>query len=122
MKKLLLFAVAMAIAVAGFSQQSYQLKNLKTNKLEKTELSGDPVVSYGPKVGSATQSSSSIKGTDIVTIINLGQAANAYSYGYGGGQRCILWANQDLNAIAHVHRQKGTPPPNYSGNLELDVS
>ena len=53
----------------------------------------------------------------------IGTAANAYSYGYAGGQRSIIWADPMLNTITHFHRMGGAlDPGGYSGDLGYDVS
>jgi len=72
-----------------------------------------------PSVTDALNSSSSVKGTDIVTIIDIGQSANAYGYGYAGGQKSLVWANDDLNAVTNIHRETAAT---YTGNLAYDLS
>jgi hypothetical protein len=63
------------------------------------------------------------KSTNIVSIINIGTSANAYSYGYSGGQKSILWAVPELNMVTNFHRMGGgLDPGGYSGDLGYDVS
>jgi hypothetical protein len=61
--------------------------------------------------------------TDVVSIIDIGSSANAYGYGYAGGQKSLLSVNQDLNMVTNFHRMGGDlDPGGYSGDLGYDVS
>ena len=63
------------------------------------------------------------KSTNIVSIIDIGTSANAYSYGYSGGQKSILWTVPELNMVTNFHRMGGDlDPGGYSGDLGYDVS
>ncbi len=60
---------------------------------------------------------------NAVSIIDLGTSANAYGFGYGGGQKTIIYYNGDLNTITNFHRMGGALDPNgYSGDLGYDIS
>ncbi|NTW26306.1 MAG: T9SS type A sorting domain-containing protein, partial [Lentimicrobium sp.] len=60
---------------------------------------------------------------NFVTVVNIGTAVNAYSYGYAGGQRSILYSNNDINTVTHIHRMGGIlDPGGYSGDLGIDIS
>ncbi|MCX6235287.1 MAG: T9SS type A sorting domain-containing protein [Bacteroidetes bacterium] len=60
-------------------------------------------------------------GREIVTCDSIGHSANGYSYGYGGGQKTIVWVDNALNTFVNLHREVGGSP-NYSGNLDIDIS
>ena len=120
MKKLLLFSLALAIGLCSFAQKTYTLKNVKSEKApSQMKIADMETFKKAPSVTDALNSSSSVKGTDIVTIIDLGQSANAYGYGYAGGQKSLVWANDDLNAVTNIHRETAAT---YSGNLAYDLS
>ena len=60
---------------------------------------------------------------NAVSIIDLGTSANAYGFGYGGGQKTIIYYNGDLNTITNFHRMGGAlDPGGYSGDAGYDVS
>lgn len=56
-----------------------------------------------------------------VTVIGLGTSANGLGWGYAGGQRTHLWADDNLKTVALIHRMgPATNPPNISGYLAVD--
>ena len=58
---------------------------------------------------------------NTVTVIPLGTSANGIGWGYAGGQRTHLWADDSLKTITLVHRMGPAPsPPNISGYLAVD--
>ena len=58
---------------------------------------------------------------NTVTVIPLGTSANGLGWGYSGGQRTHLWADDSLKTIALIHRMgPGANPPNLSGYLAVD--
>jgi hypothetical protein len=61
------------------------------------------------------------KGSRDLTIFAIGQSANAYGYGYAGGQKAILSVDNELNTFINLHRETGGAP-NYSGNLNIDIT
>ncbi|MFH1936199.1 MAG: T9SS type A sorting domain-containing protein, partial [Bacteroidota bacterium] len=61
-------------------------------------------------------------GVDVVSVITIGTAANAYGYGYAGGQKTLVWADPLLGAVTNFHRMgPGTTPPGLSGYLSYDL-
>lgn len=57
---------------------------------------------------------------DIVSIIDIGTAANAYTY---WKKLSYVWADPELNTIINIHRRGGALDPGaYSGNLAYDIS
>jgi hypothetical protein len=127
MKNVLLCLVALTIAFSGYSQQKPVFNgDLKSHSAITTERMGWEPVKTKPITTSTVATPANFKnGNDVnfVTVINIGTSANAYSYGYGGGQKSILYANNDINTISHFHRMGGTlDPGGYSGDLGYDVS
>jgi hypothetical protein len=59
-----------------------------------------------------------------VSIVNIGSAANIYTYGYSNGTATYVWYNKDLNAVTNLHRMGGAvgPAGQYSGDLAYDIS
>ena len=122
MKRVLLFAMAL---VFGFSLAAQNLKpNLKAEKPVFTKrISAEP--QNTAMVGKSHQANlnPTFKGTDVVSIVDIGTSANAYSYGYNGGQKNIVAVNNDLNTVTNFHRMGGNlDPGGYSGDLGYDVS
>lgn len=71
-------------------------------------------------VASYTQGSSNgSKG--IVSVIPIGTSANAYGYGYAGGQKTLVWADDNLKTVINTHRMgPGSTPPSLSGYIGID--
>ncbi len=127
MKNVLLCLLALTIAFAGYSQQKPVLKgDLKSLSAITTDRTGWEPVKNNPMTKNTVTAPATLKNTgdvNFVTVISIGTSANAYSYGYGGGQKSILYANNDINTISHFHRMGGTlDPGGYSGDLGYDVS
>ncbi len=50
-----------------------------------------------------------------------GSSANGLGWGYAGGQRTHIWADDNLKTLVVVHRLgPGSSPPNLSGYLAVD--
>ena len=128
MKKTLLFLFAIAIGLFTYAQVNYKVQpGVKIAKIPdvKVMTKAEHVAVKAPVITSSINdpaTDSYLKGTDIVTIIPIGNAANAYGYGYNNGAATFVWADQNLNTVTNMHRQLGEPPPFYSGNLCYDIS
>ena len=58
-----------------------------------------------------------------VTIIPIGTSANAFGWGFSGGQMTYLWAEPSLNMVANIHRMGGAlDPDGFSGDIGYDIS
>ena len=56
-----------------------------------------------------------------LTVIPLGTSANGLGWGYAGGQRTHIWADDKLKTLALIHRMgPGGSPSNLSGYLAVD--
>ncbi len=127
MKKTLLFLLALMIGYAGYTQQGPVFKgDVKSLTAIKSNRIGIEPVKTKPVTTSTTNIPLAFKGTrdvNFVTVVNIGTAVNAYSYGYAGGQKSILYANNDINTVTHIHRMGGVlDPGGYSGDLGIDIS
>nr|NQU92091.1 T9SS type A sorting domain-containing protein [Bacteroidota bacterium] len=124
MKKTLLF-LSMLIAVSTFAQYGLKVQpGIRQSRIPSPEqqISNDGVPINNSLMDDASRKArllKSTKGTDFITIIPIGDAANSYSYGYNNGASTIVWADNVLNTVVNTHRM--TVPPN-SGNLAIDIS
>jgi hypothetical protein len=129
MKKLLLICLILSFGLFAYSQKTYKLRpGVKVMKVEdvqpqKTGLDLEKRTYIGNPVPAPRQVSNS-SGRDIVTVINIGSAANIYTYGYANGTATYVWYNKDLNAVTNLHRMGGPvgPAGQYSGDLCYDIS
>jgi len=127
MKTIVLIMLASIMAFSVYPQKK---PNLKSNVKSSSTIRIDQSVSEPTKTKPITTAiitppvrDNGSRETQIVTVISIGTSANAYSYGYGGGQKSILYANNDLNTITHLHRMGGVlDPGGYSGDLGYDIS
>lgn len=127
MKKALLILLALVICTGGFAQQKPVLKgNPKSFKAITANRVGIEPVKTKPITTSTVNTPANFKNTgdvNFVTVVSIGTAVNAYSYGYAGGQKSILYANNDINTVTHIHRMGGVlDPGGYSGDLGIDIS
>jgi len=121
MKKLILFILLFSFAGLLLAQRNYTIKeDFRSQVAERLDLE---LVGYEPANPEAitgnTFTQPAYKNNRDLTIFAIGQAANAYSYGYAGGQRTILWADDNLDVFVNFHRMTADV---YSGNLALDIS
>jgi hypothetical protein len=127
MKNALLILLALVISIGGYSQQRAVIKdNVKSLSAIKADRIGIEPVKTKPITTATVTTPGSFKSTgdvNFVTVISLGTASNAYSYGYAGGQKSMVYANSDINTVTHIHRMGGTlDPGGYSGDLGVDIS
>jgi hypothetical protein len=119
MKRTLLFTVSV-LAVMAISAQRYQInsgivpevqpeRNIEETMMTRTSPVSPFILPEKPAVTAGDR--------DIVTVITIGAAGNAYGL-YNGG-RSALWADNNLNSVTFAHRM--TVPPG-SGFLAYDYS
>ncbi len=128
MKKRLLIILIMGFGFSVIAQQAYQIKaDAKQNtRIENPQLGIEPILS--PNITKSDIEKPVIepptdRNTNIVTVIDLGTAANPYGWGYAGGQQSLVNVNHALNSVTVVHRMGGElDPGGYSGDLGFDVS
>ena len=116
----------LGFGISVVAQNTYTLKQGTSSEkaVDKMAVGYEPSnTSIYPKAVKKNYTKPEFKSTDFVNVINIGTAANAYSYGYGGGQKTIVWADDDLKTVTNVHRMGGDlDPGGYSGDLGYDVS
>ncbi|NCU36961.1 T9SS type A sorting domain-containing protein [Candidatus Falkowbacteria bacterium] len=122
MKKYILFVVGMAIGLAIMAQSAFVKPGLSyENFKRRNTIDYAPEQHPSPVQQPKFQQPGPQKSGSGVSIIDLGTAANAFSYGFAGGQRAILAVNNDINTIIHGHRMGGTLG-GYNGDLCYDIS
>jgi hypothetical protein len=127
MKKALLILLVLTIGIGGYAQQKPIIKSdVKSCSAIKGDRVGIEPLKTKPVTTSTFNVPAGLKSTrdvNFVTVVSIGTAVNAYSYGYAGGQRSILYANNHINTVSHMHRMGGVlDPGGYSGDLGLDIS
>ena len=126
MKKILLLVLVVGIGLSAMSQAyNFKIDTKEMKKIEAPAIGIEPVKSFA--ITKSDIKSEVIVPTDrdvnIVSIIDIGTSANAYGYGYAGGQKSLVWADPDLNIVTNFHRMGGTlDPDGYSGDLGYDIS
>jgi len=120
MKKVLLLGVALLLGLAVVSQAQLRGKYTTYKAPDKNYVAIDPVpTTQGSSV--ITPLPNQTKSANVVTVLTLGTSANGLGWGYGGGQRDHLWADNDLKAVVYTHRMgPGATPPSFSGYLAMD--
>jgi hypothetical protein len=127
MKNVLLCLIALTIAIAGYSQRKPVLRHdvIPFTNVKSMNIGADPVKA-SPVIKAPVIPPVNYKNTqdvNFVSVVSIGTGPNGYSYGYRGGQKSILTANNDLNTITHIHRMGGTlDPGGYPGDLGYDIS
>ncbi len=127
MKRAMLIITVLSLVTSVYSQEKPTLKNdIKSYSVVQNDRIGTIPEKTRPlttALFTPPLSNNGSRDVQFVTIISIGTSANAYSYGYGGGQKSILYANNDINTVTHLHRMGGTlDPGGYSGDLGVDVS
>lgn len=116
MNKSLLFAVALGISISAMAQKSpSKLKQGIPSASKPTQVYDDAALTKTPSTVNYVQPVG--RGTSEISVIDIGNAANAFGL-YNGG-RTALWADPNLNAVTFVHRMLPTPG---SGYVAYDVS
>ena len=125
MKNFLLISLALLIGLVSFSQTSRLRPGFKSEKaIVQDKLALDPAspLKQLPVNPSPVKKNDGDNPNLIVTVIQIGTAANGLGYGYGGGQKTMVWADDNLGAVVNIHRMgPGTTPPSFSGYLAGDL-
>jgi len=124
MKTVFLFFIIMLSYVIAFSQAEKLSPQLKSEQVSVWAAISDnsalPALCYHPKKQTTTKR---VKSADEISVVSVGTSANAYSYGYRGGQRSIVNVDNALGIITHNHRMGGElDPSGSSGDLGIDIS
>jgi len=123
MKKILLLGFALILGLAVVSQGQLVKGKFSTIKpIDKNAVAIDPVPSLQAS-SVITPLPTQTKSANVVTVLTLGTSANGLGWGYGGGQRRHLWADNDIKSVGLMHRMgpvTGTSPPSFTGYLAMD--
>ena len=119
--KNLLLSIVILFSVSVLMSQTAQVRpGLKSEK----SLTGQVISPDGPvnfQAPSSTPIIHQFKGTDVVSIVDIGTAANAYGYANSG--RAAVNLNHELNTVTNFHRMGGDlDPGGYSGDMGFDIS
>jgi hypothetical protein len=124
MKKILLISLALITGIAVMAQNARQKSGIHSQKFSvEQKVAIEPVkTGSGSLVMPRPLSQNNGDNPDVVNIITLGQSANAYGWGYWGGQKTLVWADDTLKALINLHRLgPGASPPSFSGYLGVDL-
>ncbi len=122
MKNLLLFVVVFLTGFAVLAQNHLVRQNIKSEKALTGQIVGFDGLNNNV-VGESTKTNPApvFKSTDVVSVVSIGTAANAYGQANSG--RANLNLNNDLNTVTNFHRMGGElDPGGYSGDLGYDIS
>ncbi|NCA86147.1 MAG: T9SS type A sorting domain-containing protein [Clostridia bacterium] len=124
MKKLILSATLVVLGLM-ISAQKQQLRPHLKFEVPIEALQKNASIENTPLAGELTPAIPSVnyKATNTVNIIGIGTSANAYSYGFAGGQRSMVCTNDALGVVTNIHRMGGAlDPEGSSNNLGYDFS
>lgn len=119
MKPTILFLASFLLLICA-NAQNYSFK-IDNEKLRIEQIpSRDLRVTSKQNVKRIPQKSIPDRDTDIISIIDLGTAANAFTYWH---KLSYLWADPELNTVINIHRRGGAlDSMAYSGDLVYDIS
>lgn len=123
MKRILLVSMAVLLGFAVVAQTAQLKSGLRTATYTLDQKIGiEPVKLTNFSALPQPSGSGNSDNPDVVTVLTIGQSANAYGYGYQGGQKTMVWADDDLKCLINLHRLgPGTTPPSFSGYLGVDL-
>ena len=124
MKKVFLLSLAMILGLAVVAQNVHMKSGIRSESFTVGQKIGVEPVKSGTQVSPLPRPSVKNNGDNpnVVNIITIGQSANGYGYGYWGGQKTMVWADDALKCVINLHRMgPGTTPPSLSGYLGIDL-
>jgi hypothetical protein len=118
MKKILLFTLAIGIAVSVSAQVVKPLAHYNGSTVKFAPVPKvDVPTNQSSIINSVQKNPNAAKTNNTVSIIPMGTAGNALGFAYNG--RTYLWADDNIGAVAFTHRAGATPG---SGYLQYDLS
>ncbi len=122
MKKTLLFIALFTATLMIFAQKGPQLgQNVPQQSAPLKSMEAIEPLSNAPLPAATFAQGSNNGSKGIVSVIPIGTSANAYGYGYAGGQKTLVWADDNLKVVINTHRMgPGSTPPSLSGYLAVD--
>jgi hypothetical protein len=124
MKKILLLSLALTVGFASFAQVARVKSSVPREKtIIQDKIAIEPATPVkNLAVKPATIRTENGDNPNIATILTIGTSANGLGYGYGGGQKTMVWADDNLGAVVNIHRMgPGSTPPSFSGYLAGDL-
>ncbi len=129
MKRVFLLSMLLCFGIFVVAQKNFQVKpgvkvvNMELNKQDATQP-GPVVENQNYTAKKQILHPKAPAGTNVVSVVNLGSAANVYTYGYANGGTTYTWYNKEINTVTNFHRMGGAigPPQQYSGDLAYDYS
>ncbi|MDP1623139.1 MAG: T9SS type A sorting domain-containing protein [Bacteroidales bacterium] len=122
MKKILLLSLTFAIGLAVAAQKPQVKNGVFVRNFQKDQnVTIEPFekTTALPFTSKKTGLKNSVN-ANIVTVLDLGTSTNVY--GYSGGTRPMVWADDDLNCVINFHRMgPGATPPSLSGYYGMDL-
>lgn len=104
MKKMYVFMIFFLLTI-GLIAQKPVVRSVFSPTLENhffRTIPVDPPCFKDKVLPAGTSNGISLLSPDAITIIDIGQSANAY--GFYGGNRTYIWADNAVNAVSFVHR------------------
>ena len=116
MKKLLLIAGAVCISAGLYAQKALPKAklNVTSHSAQLFNIAEDAPVQSPSLVSTQPVNQNPNRGTNDITVIDIGNAANAYGL-YNGG-RSALWADPNINSVAFFHRMIIPPGSGFIAN------
>ena len=118
--------ITFILLIAGIGLNAQNAAKLRSN-LPQAKAPERPMIAIEPVQQNPISAATILPGEykkgqkGIVSVIPIGTSANAFTYGYGGGQKTMVFADDNLNAVINIHRMgPGTTPPGLSGYLAMD--
>ncbi|MCF8366997.1 MAG: T9SS type A sorting domain-containing protein [Bacteroidales bacterium] len=123
MKNTLLLFTALVFGFGLFAQRHAVKQEIKSESAIFKSMAKAPVNLLTVGKQQKVVAHPDFKNTDAVSVISIGTSANAFGYGYGGGQKNLLSYNPEVNVLTNFHRMGGVlDPGGYSGDLGYDIS
>ncbi len=125
MKKIVLISLIFCVSISLIAQSTAPKikKGIRSHQaINKTTVAVEPFKTT-PSTAAQQPTIPEYRDPQAVSVVSIGSSANAYGYGSGGGQRSIVWYNEDVNVLTNFHRMGGDlDPGGYSGDLGYDIS
>ena len=120
MKKILILTLLMSFGIFSFAQTKFQVKNNLNEEKSTLMKSSDKVLDNKSTHPYLKPVNHYNNGTDEISILDLGDAGNPW--GFCGGGRTYIWADNDINSIVFTHRMLNPPGGPGSGYIAYDFS
>ena len=120
MKKILLFTLLISFGLLSMAQTKFQVKNNLKETKSLMIKSSDQITDVRSELPYLKPVNHSNNGTDVINVIDIGEAGNAYGL-YNGGKTCV-WVENDINSVSFTHRMLNPPGGPGTGYIAYDFS